>query len=407
MTPDQLVNEDDWSDLAAQRGLPDVNFDALNQYRLQRIRQSLREEQAAMCVLVNPISLRYAVDYRTYGLFQSHIPTTYLFVPVEGPIVIHGVYGPPPLCDEVREARPISFFDGGTELESTARLFAEDVYKYLLEIGASSHKVAVEYVNPSITQALMRKGIEVSDGVVVSESARVIKSAEEIACMKWAIAVAELGIAQVRRALKPGVSEQQLWALLNYTNIANDGDWHEGRMLASGPRTNPWCQEASSRKIESGDLVGFDTDMIGPYGYFADVSRTFFCTPGTPSARQKQLYQLAVKEIEYNLALIQPGVTFRDYQQHTFLPPEEFHQEAYVCSVHGVGMCDEYPKVTQMYRGPNVYDGTFEAGMVLCVESYMGAAGEQQGVKLEQQVLLTDDGYELLSQYPLEEALMS
>lgn len=406
MTPDRLVTADDWSDLTAQRASPEIDFSQLYDYRLQRLRQSMRAEKAAMCVLVNPISLRYAVDYRTYGLFQSHIPTTYLFVPVEGPLVIHGVYGPPPMCDEVRPARAISFFDGGTELEESARAFAKDVSTYLSELGTTNRKVAVEYVNPSVTQALMRRGIEVCDGVKVSERARVIKSQEEIACMKWAIAVAELGISKVKQALKPGVSELQLWALLNYTNLANNGDWHDGRMLASGPRTNPWCQEASPRKIKSGDLVGFDTDMIGPYGYFADISRTFYCPPGRPSARQKQLYQLAVQEIEHNLALIKPGVSFREYQQRTLIPAEEFHQEAYVCSVHGVGMCDEYPKVTQQYRGPNLYDGQFESGMVLCVESYMGAAGEKQGVKLEQQVLLTDDGYELLSTYPLEEALM-
>ena len=84
---------------------------------------------------------------------------------------------------------------------------------------------------------------------------------------------------------------------LNYINVANDGDWHDGRMLASGPRTNPWCQEASPRRAESGDLVGVDTDMVGPSGYFADVSRTFHCGPARPTRRQKEPYRLAVEEI--------------------------------------------------------------------------------------------------------------
>jgi len=72
-------------------------------------------------------------------------------------------------------------------------------------------------------------------------------------------------------------SSQALWGLLNYTNFANNGDWHNGRMLASGPRVNPWLQEATDRKLEAGDLVAFDTDMAGPFGYFADISRTLFC----------------------------------------------------------------------------------------------------------------------------------
>ena len=276
---------------------------------------------------------------------------------------------------------------------------------YLDEIGTDNRRVAVEYVNPSITQALMQRGLEVIDGVLVSESARVIKSDDEIECMKWAVAVAELGISKMKEALRPRVSELQLWALLNYTNLANNGDWHDGRMLASGPRINPWNQEASERLVESGDLVGFDTDMIGPYGYFADISRTFHCGPDRPTKRQKQLYQLANEEIEHNLALVRPGISFHEFQRQAFIPPEEFHENAYVCSLHGVGMCDEYPKITQNYRGPNIYDGTLEKNMVVCVESYMGAVGESDGIKLEQQVI-TSDGFEILSTYPLEETLM-
>jgi len=91
------------------------------------------------------------------------------------------------------------------------------------------------------------------------------------------VAVAEHGISRIKAALRPGVSELRLWGLLNYTNLANNGDWHNGRMLASGPRINPWLQEATNRFVEEGDLVGFDTDMVGPLGYFADISRTFHC----------------------------------------------------------------------------------------------------------------------------------
>ena len=405
--PDKLVINDNWSDLSQIRTMPEINFETLYAYRLAQVRSQIRKSGAAMCVLVNPISLRYAVDYRTYGLFQSHIPTTYLFVPVEGPVIIHGCYGPSPNVDEVRPARPISFFDGGDELPQAARLLADDILNYLTELGTDNRRVAVEYVNPSLTQALMQRGLEVIDGVVIGEQARVIKSPEEIACMKWAIAVAELGIAKMQEALKPGVNELQLWGLLNYTNLANNGDWHEGRMLASGPRINPWLQEASPRKIQSGDLVGFDTDMIGPFGYFADISRTFHCGPDIPTKRQKQLYRLAVDEIDHNLKLVKPGVSFSQFQQWAYDMPEEFHENAYVCTLHGVGMCDEYPKITQRFRGPNFYQGTLQAGMVICVESYMGAVGEPDGVKLEQQVLITENGYEMLSTYPLEETLLA
>lgn len=406
MSPDDLVLHDDWSDLGRHRPLPDIDQARLHAWRMSRLKDQMRAQDVALAVFVNPISLRYAVDYRTYGLFQAHIPTSYLFLPLDGPIVMNGAYGHVENCDATQPARPINVFDGGPDMADAARLFADDVVRLLAECGTNNRRVAIEYVNPSLTMALMQRGIEVVDGVAISEMARVIKSDDEIACIRWACAVAELGIAKVKEALRPGVSELQLWGLLNYTNLANDGDWHDGRMLASGPRINPWLQEASPRRVEAGDLVGFDTDMIGPMGYFADISRTFFCGPGKPTRRQKEVYQLAVAEIDHNLGLVRPGISFSDFQAQAFPVPEAFQEQAYTCVLHAVGMCDEYPRINPIWRGPNPYDGVIEAGMVLCIESYMGAVGERDGVKIEQQVLVTADGYEMLSSYPLEETLL-
>ena len=232
---DQLLSDDNWSDLSQFRAKPKIDAQRLQDYRMGRLQASMREADVALCVLVNPISLRYAVDYRNYALFQSHIPTTYLFVSVGGETAIHGAYDPSPAIKNVRPGRPICFFDGGSELVESARLLADDIVNYLSEMGTDNRRVAVEYVNPSITQALMARGLEVIDGVAIAESARVIKSEDEIACMKWSIAVAEHALERMKSAIRPGVSELQLWALINYTNFANNGDWHDGRMLASGP----------------------------------------------------------------------------------------------------------------------------------------------------------------------------
>ena len=403
---DPLVFGDDWSDLARLREMPQIDFERMSRYRMARIRQQLELHDAALVVLVNPISLRYAVNFRSYLLFQSHIPQIYVFVPREGPVVAYGCYYDLPQVQDFRPGRPHAFFDGGTRIDEAARGLADDVVEYLAEIGSSNRRVAVEYVNPSVTQALEARGIEVIDGVRISELARVIKSEDEIACMRWAIAVGEHGARMMKRALRPGVSELQLWGLLNYTNIANNGDWHEGRMLASGPRINPWLQEASERKVESGDLVGFDTDMVGPFGYFVDLSRTLHCGPARPTRRQKQIYRMAVDEIEHNLKLVRPGMTLFEMQDRAYPIPEECRDNAYVCMMHAVGMCDEYPQVRQGFRQRNAYDCALEAGMVVCIESYMGPKGERDGVKLEQQVLITDDGYELLTTFPYEESLL-
>ncbi|MER9438940.1 Xaa-Pro peptidase family protein [Mesorhizobium sp. M0618] len=405
--PDELVLHDNWSDLRQFRPMPDIDFKRLDGYRKERLRAAMRQADVAMCVLVSPITIRYAVDYNAYPLFQSHIPVTYLFLPLDGPITLHQGIGNACSADRVRHGRPISFFEGGNEVADGARLLADDIVGFLSEIGTANRKVAVEYVNPSITQALLQRGLEVIDAVDIVEGARVIKSDDEIACIRWACAVAEHGIAHMQESMGPGVTEVQLWGLLNYTNLANQGGWHEGRMLASGPRINPWLQEATQRVIEEGDLVGFDTDMVGPFGYFCDVSRTFYYGKNPPSARQRQLYQLAYDELQTNMKLIRPGVSMKDLQASAWPVPDEFREQAYPCVIHGVGMCDEYPQVKPSFRGAVAYDATLEAGMVICVESYIGAVGERDGVKLEEQLLLTSDGYELLSNYPFDERLLS
>ncbi len=388
------------------RPMPDIDFARLHQYRMTRLKDELKKAGAAMCLLISPVSLRYAVDYRCYGLFQSHIPTSYAFVPVDGPVCLYNAYDTNSNADENRKGHALSFFDGGFHLGDSANAIADDVVNYLHEIGTDNRRVAIEYVNPSITQAMEKKGLEVIDGVRISEHAKVIKSADEVECIRWAIAVAELGISKLKQALQPGVTEVQLWGLLNYANLANDGDWHDGRMLASGSRINPWLQEASMRKIESGDLVGFDTDMIGPFGYFADISRTLHCGPGKPSSRQKEIYRIAHAEIQHNMNLIRPGLQFSEFQLQSYRTDEIYHENSYPCILHAVGMCDEYPRINPVFRGTNPYDGEFQAGMVLCIESYVGAKGERDGVKLEEQILVTETGYELLTSFPFEDNLL-
>ena len=195
--PDSLICDDDWSDLTQHRQPEPVDDERLHRWRLSRLRGQLEQTGAAMCLLVSPVSLRYAVNYRDYPLFQSHMPQTYVFLSREGPTVIHGAMGESSWADDTRVGRPISFFDGAERLAEYAERLADDVVNYLEEIGTDNRRVAAEYINPSITRAFSDRGLEVIDGVLISEPARVIKSPDEINCIRWAVAVAEHGIARL------------------------------------------------------------------------------------------------------------------------------------------------------------------------------------------------------------------
>ena len=236
------------------------------------------------------------------------------------------------------------------------------------------------------------------------EQARCIKGPDEIAAIRTSIAACEEGMRRMREALKPGISENELWAVLHHTNIVLGGEWIETRLLASGPRTNPWFHECGARLIEDGDLVAFDPNLIGPYGYCADISRTWRCGGGAPSDAQRRLYGIAREHVEFNRARLKPGITFREISEGNYQLPENCIANRYSVVMHGVGFADEYPhSVYAEDFEASGYDGTVEAGMTLCVESYVGEVGGAEGVKLEDQVLITDRGAEPLSTYPFED----
>ena len=407
---DKLVLDKEWSRLADFRTLPNIDSKLLNQYRLDRIRKKMADDNVALCLLSNPLSLRYAADIRQFSIFQARVPVMYLALTIDGPVIAYGGFaqlqtGSAGVIDEVREGRALTVFQGGAYIGDEMQGFRDDIRSLVKFCGGAGARIAIENMSPLVTKALIEEGYDVMDAQIVMENARRIKSAEEIECMKWSIAVAEHGMAKMRDALHPGIRENQLWALLNYVNVANDGEWHDSQQLTSGPRTNPFLREASDRAIEDGDLVAFDTDMIGPFGYCADISRTFHCGPGKPTREQCNLYKRALEQLQHNMALIKPGVTFEEIRTRAYVAPEGYRNIDLL--MHGIGMSDELPFIqpAQCYR-ETPPDGVIETGMALCIEAYCGREDGPQGVKLEEQVLVTDSGVDVLTKYPFEQSLL-
>jgi Xaa-Pro aminopeptidase len=160
-------------------------------------------------------------------------------------------------------------------------------------------------------------------------------------------------------------------------------------------------QECGARVMKQGEFIAFDTDLVGPYGYCADISRTWTVGHVPPTDDQRRLYATAYEQLHTNMELLRPGMTFREFAQRSWKMPARYFKNRYSCIAHGIGLVDEYPSVAY-YEDWNHggYDGVFENGMTLCIESYIGAEGGDEGVKLEQQVLLTERGCKPLSSFP-------
>lgn len=392
-----------------------IDIESVRRYRLERTRTEMQRYGVDCCVLTDPVNVRYVTDSRNMQIFTARNgPSRYLFVPLDGPVILWEFTGCSHLVaglstiDEVREATTASFVAAGHDIADREISWAKQMANVITQHCGSGATVGLERVNAGAAIALAGHGFKIVDAQEPVERARAIKSDEELKCIMSSMRATERGVDALRHAIRPGLSEQQLWSVLHQAVIAQGGDYVETRLLSSGERTNPWFQEASHRVIQPNELVALDTDVVGCFGYYADFSRTFHCGPAEPSPAQRELYKVAHEQVHHNMAVIGAGVSFKEYSERAWDIPEQYENGRYYLSAHGVGMTGEYPYLYHRrdYDAAG-YDGVFEPNMTICVESYIGHNSGGEGVKLEQHCLVTDTGLETLSTFPFEDSLLA
>ncbi|MBK0401012.1 aminopeptidase P family protein [Limibaculum sp. M0105] len=390
-----------------------INLVAVRAWRIGRVRSEMARRGIAACILTDPVNIRYATGTRNMQIFTArNAPSRYLLLTADAAI-LHEFTGCMHLADgfetitDVRPAMTASFVAAGEKIAEREAAWAREMAATLRETVGPGVTVGMERLNAGATIALAAEGFRLVDAQAPVEMARAIKSAEEMKCVNASLRATEIGVARLRAAIRPGISENALWSVLHQAVIAQNGDYCETRLLSSGGRTNPWFQETGVKVIEDGELIALDTDVVGCHGYYSDFSRTFHCGPSRPTARQRELYKVAYEQVHHNMGILQPGMTFRDYAERAWAIPEKYFANRYYLSAHGCGMTGEYPYLYHRADFPDAgYDGVIEPGMTICVESYIGEEGGSEGVKLEQQVLITQTGIEVLSRFPFEAELL-
>src|SRR5918997_1624442 len=313
---------------------------------LVRTRDALRRHDLAAALLVDPVNIRYVSGTSTMPVWTLHMIDRYMLVPAESePILWEYASAPAELVSPDPHLEPVQ---------------------------------------------------------LAIEQARATKGAAEIELIRRSLRVCDAAITHLHQTLRPGMTENEAWAVLTGRAFALGGEYVEARLLSSGPRTNPWFREAGDRRIEPGDLVSFDTDLIGPAGYLADVSRTYLAGDTKPTARQQRLYADAEAFLEEVIGELTPGAAFDEVGERlSSRLPRAYHPQRYPFIAHGSGLSDEYPAI--LFEDHHA--GQIEAGMVFSVEAYVGVEGEAEGLKLEEQVLATEGGVEVLSHAPHDEHL--
>ena len=401
----------------ASAGLTLPNLQAMRQYRWARLTQALVDRDIGGLLMFDPMNIRYATDTTNMQLWNSHNPFRACLLCADGHMVMWEYKNAPflvgfnPLVAELRAGASFFYSITGDKGDAAAGSFAAQVDEVMRAHAGLNRRLAVDKIMVAGLRALERQGFQVEEGEEITEHTRAIKGADEILAMRCAHHACESAIAEMEaftRAKVPlgGVSEDAIWAELHAGNIRRGGEWIETRLLASGPRTNPWFQECGPRLVQNNEIVAFDTDLIGAYGICIDISRTWWVGERAPTSAMISAFGHARDHINDHQARLKPGVSIRELVMGGHQLEAQYWKQKYSCKMHGVGLCDEWPYVAY----PDGYvEGSFDyvlqPGMTLCVEALVSPEGGDFSIKIEDQVLITETGCENLTRYPFDPRL--
>lgn len=399
-------------------GLTIPNLERMREYRWKRLTDAIVARGYGGLLMYDPLNIRYATDTTNMQIWNTHNPFRACLLCADGHMVMWEYKNSPflvtfnPLVKELRSGATFFYNSTGDKGDDAARGFAAQVDEVMRAHAGTNRRLAVDKIMVAGLRALERIGFEVLEGEEVTERVRAVKGPDDILAMRCAQHACEAAIAEMETFTRENVpkgntSEDAIWAELHRGNIRRGGEWIETRLLASGPRTNPWFQECGPRIVQNNEIVAFDTDLIGAYGFCIDISRTWWVGDARPTNAMVSAFHHALDHIRENMAMLKPGVTIDElvHGGHQLAP--EYWAQKYSCKMHGVGLCDEWPYVTYPDGWtPGAFDVALEPGNVLCVEALVSPEGGDFSIKLEEQVLITETGHENLTKYPFDSRLM-
>ena len=405
---------DEWQ----SAGLTLPNLPRMREYRWKRLTDHIVKRGYGGLLLFDPLNIRYATDSTNMQLWNTHNPFRAVLLCSDGYMVIWDYKNSPflsefnPLVKEQRSGADFFYFDRGDKIDIAADKFSNEVRTLIAEHSQKNMRLAVDKIMLHGLRSLEAQGFEIMEGEEVTEKCRSVKGEDEILAMRCASAACENAVAimekQARSEVPKGnTSEDDIWAILHAENIKRGGEWIETRLLASGPRTNPWFQECGPRIVQNNEIVAFDTDLVGSYGICVDISRTWWIGDRSPRPDMVYAMQHAHEHIATNMELLGPGVHMSELTFNSHTLDTNFQKGKYGCLMHGVGLCDEWPLIAYPDKFvEGAYDYVLEPGMVLCVEALVSPENGDFSIKLEDQVLVTESGYENLTKYPFDPLLI-
>ena len=387
-----------------------VDFRRLHRYRLSRARRALRESQCGALLLFDVNNIRYVTGTKIGEWERDKLCRFALLAGDNEPVlwdfgsaaVHHRLY-----CDWMPQQ---NFRAGMLGMRGTVppaaglmRRHAEEIRDLLNQAGVGDQPLGIDLIEPGMWHELERAGIRLVDGQQVMLDAREIKNIDEIALLNQAAAMVDGTYHMIWEELKPGVRENDIVARANKMLYEMGSDDVEAINAISGERCNPHPHNFTDRLIRPGDQAFFD--ILQSYmGYRTCYYRTFNVGRATPA--QHDAYKRCREWLDNAIALIRPGVSTERICQ-VWPKAEEFGFPDEMAAFglqfgHGLGLAlHERPIISRLVSLESPME--IKTGMVFALETYCPAKDGFSAARIEEEVVVTDKGCQVITLFPAEE----
>jgi Xaa-Pro dipeptidase len=392
-----------------------IHVDRMRRYRAERAQAIMKKHGIPAILEATGANVRYLTGTKGY----DYPMVRYVLFFAEGDYVLfehdgwyHQMPDQAPWVKEWRPARAwLTGSPGAEACQDEAKQFAADIRKELEARGLLGEKLGLGGFDGYGREALVAAGIKnIVDCRALMLEARAIKGFDEINCLKMAASIVEGVWYRIWETLRPGVLDTELGRTAvsaGYelgAELAVPGGWR------SGPSTFDRGFHQATRIIQTGDLVYGSMCGLTYMNYRTCTYRTFI-TGRPPTQTEKDWYKKVHERVTSIIEEIKPGKTTADAAKH-LLPASTwgYKEECEVLASeigHGIGMGGaggnyDIPIINRQWSLK--YPQTFEEGMAIAVECRDGVH-RVGGVRLENMVIVTKDGAEIIDHFPRDEIL--
>ncbi len=390
-----------------------VNFERLRTERLARVKQLLKASEmgALLCFDMNNIRYITATHIGTWAMDKL---VRFSLLPQDDEPILwdfgsaarhHQLYCP---WMGERSRAGISLLRGAIAPEvEQAKDVARKIRVALEERGLLGEPVGVDVIELPVLFALQAEGIQVVDGQQLMQKARKIKTQDEITLLTSACMMVDAAYEELYRAMRPGLRENECVGLVSKVLYDLGSEYVEGVNAISGERCNPHPHVYTDRVLRPGDPAYFD--ILHSYnGYRTCYYRTFAIS--SASRAMVDAYRRCRDYLDAAISVIRPGVTTADVVR-LWPKAEEFgfanEEAAFALQYgHGVGLAIwEKPIFSRLVSLD--HPEMIEENMVFALETFWPAADGWSAARIEEQLVVTKTGCEIITRFPAEELLVA